>query len=44
MHGFRLRQLRRVFAHLQSLAERIWITRAGDIAVYVADLPPGTIR
>jgi allantoinase len=43
MHGFRLRQLRRVFAHLQSLAERIWITRAGDIAVYVADLPPGTI-
>jgi hypothetical protein len=43
MHGFRLRHLRRVFAHLQSLAERIWIARAGEIAAHVADLPAGTI-
>jgi hypothetical protein len=44
MHGFRLRHLRRVFAHLHSLGESVWMTRAGDIAAYAAGLPEGTIR
>jgi hypothetical protein len=32
-----------VLEHLRGLADRIWMTRAGDIAAYAASLPPGTI-
>ncbi|MDB5775469.1 MAG: hypothetical protein JWP38_1602 [Herbaspirillum sp.] len=44
MHGFRLRHLRRVFAHLHSLGASVWMTRAGDIATHAASLPDGTIK
>ena len=36
---FRLRQLRRALAHVAALRDRIWITRACDIAGYVYDKP-----
>ena len=32
---FRLRQLRRAFAHIQSLTDKLWITRGCDIADFV---------
>ncbi len=36
---FRLRQLRRALAHVAGLGDRIWITRAGDIAKWIQDQP-----
>ena len=36
---FRLRQLRRALSHVAGLRDRIWITRAGDIADWIHDQP-----
>ena len=36
---FRLRQLRRAMTHIAELRERIWITRACDIADWIYDKP-----
>lgn len=36
---FRIRQLRRVLAHLDALRDRVWITRAGDITAAVQAAP-----
>jgi peptidoglycan/xylan/chitin deacetylase (PgdA/CDA1 family) len=35
-HGFRLRHLRRVLAHIAAARPRIWLTRPGDIATHAA--------
>jgi len=51
LHGFivgqpfRLRPLREALRHCveHRLKERVWFTRAGDIAAYCLTLPPGTI-
>ena len=32
---FRLRQLRRALSHIAGLSDRIWVTRAGDIAAHI---------
>ncbi|MCZ6473468.1 MAG: polysaccharide deacetylase family protein [SAR324 cluster bacterium] len=40
---FRLRQLRRALRHVADHAKDIWLTRPGEIASYVAGLPPGTV-
>jgi allantoinase len=40
---FRLRQLRRVLAHIVDRLRRVWLCRSGDIAEYAASLPEGTI-
>lgn len=32
MHGFRLRHLRRVFAHMAGLGDQLWVARSGEIA------------
>lgn len=34
---FRLRQLRRALSHLAGLSDRVWITRAADIASHIHD-------
>lgn len=39
---FRLAHLRRVFAHMASLRDRIWLTRPGEIAKYYRELPEKT--
>jgi len=39
----RIRQLRRVLAHIAARRDRIWITTPGRIARHVAALPPGTV-
>lgn len=39
-HAFRLRQFRRLLAHIAANRERIWLTRPGAIAAYARDLPP----
>ena len=36
---FRLRQLRRALTHVAAQRERIWITRAGDIADWIFEKP-----
>jgi peptidoglycan/xylan/chitin deacetylase (PgdA/CDA1 family) len=36
---FRLRQLRRALSHIAALSERIWITRAADIAEVILEDP-----
>ncbi|HUC61682.1 MAG TPA: polysaccharide deacetylase family protein [Alphaproteobacteria bacterium] len=38
-HAFRLRHLRRVFAHIDANREQIWIATAGEIARHVSALP-----
>jgi allantoinase len=51
LHGFivgqpfRLRALRRALEHCMAhkLKDRVWFTRALDIANYCMTLPPGTI-
>ena len=40
---FRLRQLRRALKHVIDFRDRIWITRAGDIADWVYDKPKRAI-
>lgn len=40
---FRLRQLRRLLAHMLSREKRIWLCRAGDIAAHAANLAPGVV-
>lgn len=40
---FRLRQFRRLLAHIRAHQERIWLTRPGEIARYASQLPHGTI-
>jgi allantoinase len=42
-HAFRLRHLRRVYQHLLAHADKVWLTRTGDIARHVAALPSGTV-
>jgi peptidoglycan/xylan/chitin deacetylase (PgdA/CDA1 family) len=42
-HAFRLRHLRRALAHIARHRERIWLTRAGDIARHAASLQPGLV-
>ena len=42
-HAFRLRHLRRVFAHLAQHRETVWLTHAGEIARYALGLPAGMI-
>ncbi len=38
MHAFRLRQLRRLFAHLETVKDRLWIARSGEIAAHAANV------
>ena len=40
---FRLRALRRALTHVLAQRERIWLTCPGEIARYVASLPPGIV-
>ena len=40
---FRLRQLRRLLAHIVGQGKQIWLCRAGDIAAHAAGLPPGVV-
>jgi peptidoglycan/xylan/chitin deacetylase (PgdA/CDA1 family) len=42
-HAFRIRQLRRVFQHIQKHADRVWLARTGEIAEHVAGLPVGVV-
>ena len=36
---FRLRQLRRALSHIAGLSDRIWVTRAADIAAHIHESP-----
>lgn len=40
---YRLRALRRALEHVLAHRDRLWVTKAGDLARYVANLPPGTV-
>jgi hypothetical protein len=40
---FRLRSLRRALKHVKGLADRIWITRASDIAQSILTHPGGRL-
>ena len=40
---FRLRHLRRAFQHIVANADKIWLTRPGDIAAHVMSLPNETV-
>lgn len=40
---YRLRQLRRALTHIEARRDRIWLTKAGDIAAHAIALPPGTV-
>ena len=42
-HAFRLKHLRRVYKHIVSHSNKIWLARAGEIAAHVAGLPPGIV-
>jgi allantoinase len=42
-HAFRLRQFRRLIAHIAGHRERIWLTRPGAIAAYARQLPDGQV-
>jgi peptidoglycan/xylan/chitin deacetylase (PgdA/CDA1 family) len=42
-HAFRLKHLRRVYRHITSHADQIWICRTGEIAKHIAGLPPGLV-
>ena len=39
----RLRHLRRALSHIAAEREKIWLTRAGDIAAHIRALPPGIV-
>ena len=40
---FRMRQLRRVMAHIMKHRDQIWLTQPGRIAEHIQKLPPGTV-
>ncbi|MDA0276468.1 MAG: polysaccharide deacetylase, partial [Proteobacteria bacterium] len=40
---FRLRQLRRLLAHVAGHGKAVWLCRAGDIAAHAAGLAPGVV-
>lgn len=40
---YRIRQLRRAFAHVLRHRGRIWLARPRDIYAHIANLPPGTV-
>lgn len=40
---FRLKHLRRAFKHIRDNADKVWLTRSGDIARHVMSLPEGTL-
>lgn len=40
---YRLRQLRCALKHIEARRDRIWLTRAGDIAAHAIALPPGIV-
>lgn len=40
---FRLRPLREALRRILDHRDRLWVTRPGDLADYVAGLPPGTV-
>ena len=40
---YRIRQLRRVFEHLNRHRDAIWLTRPRDICEHIEDLPAGTV-
>lgn len=40
---YRLRHMRRVFAHIAAHRERIWLTRPRDICAHVESLPEGIV-
>jgi len=40
---FRLRQLRRLLAHMAEQGKQVWLCRAGDIAAHAAGLAPGVV-
>jgi hypothetical protein len=42
-HAFRLRHLRRALAHIARHRDRVWLTRAGDIARYASSLQAGLL-
>jgi allantoinase len=39
----RLRHLRRALTHVGAYRDRVWLTRAGDIATFVRTLPAGVV-
>jgi allantoinase len=42
-HAFRIRQLRRVFQHINAHSDRIWLAHTGQIADYVSTLGAGVV-
>lgn len=40
---FRLRQFRRLLAHIKKKQNQLWLCRAGDIAAHAASLPEGVV-
>jgi hypothetical protein len=42
-HAFRLRQFKRLLAHLDAHRSRIWLTRPCELAAFASGLPPGLV-
>ena len=42
-HAFRLKHLRRVYKHITSHADKIWLAKTGEIARHIASLAPGIV-
>lgn len=42
-HAFRIKHLRRVYAHIANHVSDVWLARAGEIAKHVMGLPKGTV-
>lgn len=42
-HAFRLKQLRRVYQHIRSHGDKVWLARTGEIADHIKSLPAGTV-
>jgi allantoinase len=42
-HAFRLKHLRRVYSHIASHADQIWLCRTGEIAKHIEALPAGMV-
>jgi Polysaccharide deacetylase len=42
-HAFRLKHLRRVYQHIAAHADKVWLTRTGEIAKHIAGLPQGIV-
>lgn len=42
-HAFRLKHLRRVYKHILSHADKVWLARTGEVAAHIAGLAPGMV-